>query len=103
MRHTANVLNHRRHDRSSGNNSSDATGVRRETVSQDLLTTVAASSMLCGNRTLERATKKKEIKATGSPLSIIWFAKSRGLDKNQQRAFEVITSSFVLSYYVGLG
>ncbi len=71
---------------------------KRHTVSQEMLTTLAAKSFMHGNQSLGEAVKNKQIKATGSAISIVHFGRSRGLDDEQQRAFEVITAMFVLSY-----
>ena len=71
----------------------------RGKVYQESLTTLAAKSMLKGNNSLEDAIMKEEVEATGSAKSIINFGKSRHLDKKQQRAFEVLTATFMLSYY----
>ncbi len=86
-------------DRSAADNSGEEHFINaREKVNQLRLTTLAAKSILEGSSSLKQARKNQQIKATGSPESIVHFGKSRSLDKKQQRAFEVLAGTFVLSF-----
>ena len=88
--------------RASGKKSAaNAEGIHsaKEVMSQDQLTTLAAQSMLGSSADISTAIRKQTIQATGDARSIVNFGLSKGLDKEQQRAFEVLVASFVLTYY----
>ena len=61
---------------------------------------------VCGMNTLiqqhfdmgNNAKGKRNIKPTGSVSSIIAFGVSNGLDEEQQKAFEILTATFVLTF-----
>jgi len=74
------------------------------TPTQHDIVTVLVTKRTRRNRTFEEITKSTEIvnvlEANGSAKSIIDWAIKAKLDKGQRRAFEIITSTFVLTYYV---